>query len=280
MYYNKEALRKMRFDMHVHTTASDGVYSPTEIVAQAAELGLAGLAITDHDTLDGLPEATEAARAKGLHLIFGVELNCRLTAADDSPRVHMLGYYLDMREPTLGRKLRQLQENRRLRGRKMLEILEQFNMPLDKDILNQYAEKGSIGRGAIALKLVEAGYVKDRDEAFAKWLDVGKPAYVPRLHVTVPEAVQLIHRAGGVAVLAHPAQYHNDALPGLAAPYGLDGMECRHPDQPEAVQPKYLQLAAELGLAVTGGSDCHTGGLGGYTMDGLEMLELLRRRRG
>lgn len=278
MYYNKEDLRRQRFDMHVHTTASDGVFSPTEIVAQARALGLAGLAITDHDTLDGLTEAAQAAQAMGLHLIFGVELNCSLDESKLTKGVHVLGYYLDPREPQLRLKLQQLQEHRRLRGQKMLALLEQLGMPLDVEILNAYAETGSVGRGMIARKLVEAGYVQDTKEAFAKWLDVGKPAYVPRLHVSVSEAVQLIHQAGGVAVLAHPAQYHNDELPRLLAPCGLDGMECRHPDQPEEVQPGYLQLAAELGLAVTGGSDCHTEGLGDYTMNGEEMQELLRRR--
>lgn len=275
--YNKEELRKMRFDMHVHTTASDGVFSPADIVRQAQEIGLTGLAITDHDTLDGLAEAQAAVKKSSVSLVYGVELNCSLGPEDDAPEVHVLGYFLDLENAALNAKLRELQEQRRQRGQKMLAVLAELGMPLDAEILNEYAESGSVGRGMIARKLVEAGYVQDKKEAFAKWLDVGKPGYVPRLHLTVPEAVQLLHGAGGLAVLAHPAQYNNDELPAQLAPFGLDGLECRHPDQPAEIQPRYLQMATQLGLAVTGGSDCHTEGLGDYTMDGQEMEELVRR---
>ena len=277
LHYNKENLRQMRFDMHVHTTASDGVFSPTEIVQQAQELGLTGLAITDHDTLDGLAEAQAAVKESSTSLVYGVELNCSLGPEEDAPEVHVLGYFFDLENAALNTKLRQLQEHRRQRGQKMLAVLAELGLPLDAAILNDYAESGSVGRGMIARKLVEAGYVQDKKEAFAKWLYVGKPGYVPRLHLTVPEAVQLLHGAGGLAVLAHPAQYHNDALPAQLAPFGLDGLESRHPDQPAELQPRYLQMAAQLGLAVTGGSDCHTEGLGAYTMNGEEMQELVQR---
>jgi len=277
LHYNKEDLRKMRFDMHVHTTASDGVFSPTEIVRQAEDLGLTGLAITDHDTLDGLTEAKAAIKESSVSLVFGVELNCSLGPEENAPEVHVLGYFFDPENQVLNAKLRQLQEHRRQRGQKMLTRLAELGMPLDTAILNDYAETGSVGRGMIARKLVEAGYVQDKREAFAKWLDVGKPGYVPRLHLTVPEAVQLLHGAGGLAVLAHPAQYNNDELPAQLAPFGLDGLECRHPDQPVELQPRYLQMAARLGLAVTGGSDCHTEGLGAYTMNGEEIQKLMQR---
>ena len=250
-----------RFDMHVHTTASDGIWSPTEIVRLAKERGLTGLAVTDHDTLDGLAEAAAAARELGVRLIFGVELSCEVAEPghDEGYEVHMLGYFpgTELPEaPELLARLLELQKSRRKRCWKMIEKLEELSMPLDRAFLQKYAENGSIGRGLIARKMLEAGYAQSHDEVFDKWLG---------------------QAAGGVAVMAHPVQAgHDEIIPDLAAA-GLSGLECRHPDQPAGeLQKHYLQLAADLGLAVSAGSDCHDGGLGDFTISGAELLKLLK----
>ena len=270
-----------RFDMHVHTTASDGTAAPAGIVRQAAEIGLGGLAITDHDTYDGLWEASVAARQTGLTLIYGVELSCELACAAGEPvrEVHMLGYFYDPLVKELGTMLRYLQQQRRVRAVSILRALADVGMPLDDAFLRNYADTGAPGRGLIARKLAEAGYVRDSSEAFAHWLGHGCPAYVPRRRLNAVEAVRLLHRAGGVAVMAHPVQAGDDRLVGLLAQAGLDGLECRHPDHDEALCRHYLALADEFGLAVSGGSDHHHSGLGEHTAGGAEVLELLRRRR-
>ena len=271
-----------RFDMHVHTTCSDGIWSPTEIVRLAKERGLAGLAITDHDTLDGWAEAKAAAAEYGLRLICGVEMSTDVKGEDGVFEVHMLGYFpngLNDQAAALEERLQQLQKSRWTRGLKMLAKLAELGMPLDTGFLADYESSGTIGRGLIARKLVEAGYVQDRDEVFAKWLDPGCPAYVPHQRLTPQEAVRLIHLAGGVAVMAHPIQAGHDEIVAELAAAGLNGLECRHPDQPGEIQAHYLQLAAQLGLAVSGGSDCHDGGLGDFSISGAELLQLFNSQK-
>lgn len=270
------------FDLHNHTTASDGVYSPAELVRLAAELGLQGLAITDHDTLDGLSEAAAEAQRRHISLIFGVELSCAQSAAagEKAHKVHLLGLFVDLQAPELNRFLREEQIKRFQRGKLMLAKLAELGMPLDEDgeMLQAYATRGAIGRGLIGRKLVEAGFAADTNEAFERWVGVGKPAYVPRQKVTAVEAIGLVHRAGGLAVIAHPVQSEDDRLIGLLAAAGLDGLECCHPDQPEELEQHYRRLAAEYKLAVSGGSDCHTGGLGEFGISRGELLALLGRR--
>lgn len=273
-----------RFDMHVHTTASDGIWSPSEIVRRAKECGLTGLAISDHDTLDGLAEAAAAARELGVRLIYGVEMSTDVQAGPDEDsayEVHMLGYFPGPELPgaALAERLREQQRHRWQRGLKMMAKLAELGMPLDDSFLQDYANGGSIGRGLLARKVVEAGYATEREEVFTKWLGIGRPAYVSHHPFTPFEALELIHAAGGTAVMAHPVQAGHDEIVSKLAAAGLDGLECRHPDQPAgALQQHYLQMAAGLHLAVSGGSDCHDGGLGDYTISGAELLELFANR--
>lgn len=268
------------YDLHNHTTASDGVYSPAELVRLAAKLGLRGLAITDHDTLDGLAEAAEEARRQQISLIFGVELSCEETIDNEAHKVHMLGLFLDLQEPGLCRFLQEAQRQRLRRGQLILEKLAALGMPLDEDgeLIRSYANHGSISRGLLGRKLAEAGYAADTDEAFDRWLGVGKPAYVPRVKLAAVDGIRLAHQAGGLAVMAHPIQSGDDRLIGRLAAAGLDGLECCHPDQPGELEQHYRRLAAEYGLAVSGGSDCHTKGLGEYGLSRREFLALLDRR--
>ncbi len=269
---------KGRFDMHTHTTASDGVFTPAGLVHMAYELGLSGLAITDHDTLHGLDEAGDAIAALNMRLLPGVELSCEYAFSGGPAReVHMLGYFIEKPGEELYARLAELQAYRWRRGQKILDILAALGMDIRGDWTAAYAENGSLGRGLIGRKLVEAGYAADTDEAFDRWLSPGKPACVPRLKLAAAEAIELLHRNGAVAVLAHPVQIGDDRLIKPLAEAGLDGMECSHPDHNTAQEQHYRNMARELKLAVSGGSDCHTGELGSHTATEQELAVLLGR---
>ncbi len=268
-----------RYDLHNHTTASDGAFTPTELVRQAVEIGLSGLAITDHDTLDGLSEAAEAAKKLHITVIFGVELSCEAKIDGRECEVHILGLGVDPLRGELPQRLREMQTHRWQRGTKILAKLAELGMSLGEDWLPDYAAHGSLGRGLIARKLVEAGYAADNDEVFARWLSPGMPAYVPRLKLSADEAVRLLHENGALAVLAHPVQVGDDRIIPMLAAAGVDAMECSHPDHDGQAEQHYRRLAAEYNLAVSGGSDCHTGGLGGHFATEAELAELWYRRR-
>ncbi len=272
---------KGRFDMHTHTTASDGAFTPAELVQMAYDLGLSGVAITDHDTLHGLDEAGDAIAPLNMRLLPGVELSCEYALPGEAAReVHMLGYFIEKPGDELYAKLAELQAFRRERGQKMLNKLAALGMDIRGDWTAAYAENGSLGRGLIGRKLVAAGYAADTDEAFAKWLSPGQPAYAPRLKLDAAEAIGLLHRNGAAAVLAHPVQIGDDRLISPLAQAGLDGMECSHPDHNAAQEQHYRDMARDLGLAATGGSDCHTGGLGSHTATEPEVDALFSRYRG
>lgn len=270
------------YDLHNHTTASDGVYAPAELVRLAARLGMRGLAITDHDTTDGLAEATAEAKSQGIRLICGVELSSEQAADPDGPeqKVHMLGLFVDYNSPNFQDYLRESQQLRFRRGELMLAKLAELGMPLDKDgsLLAGFAKRGAVSRGMLGRKMVEAGYAADTDEAFERWLGVGRPAYVPRRKLAAVEAIRLIHEAGGLAVMAHPIQSGDDRLIGLLAAAGLDGLECCHPDQPGLLEQHYRELAAKYQLRISGGSDCHSKGLGEWGLSPEEFRRLAEAR--
>lgn len=269
-----------RFDLHTHTTASDGVFTPAELVHQAYELGLSGLAITDHDTLLGLDEAGDAIAPLNMRLIPGVELSCRAALPGGEPHeAHILGYFVKKPGDELMTRLAELQRFRLGRGKLMLERLAGLGMPLP-DLAAAYSGGGSLGRGLIARAMVEAGYARDTGEAFDKWLAPGRPAYEPNRRLEAAEGIGLLHRNGAVAVLAHPVQLADDRLIPLIAAAGVDGLECAHPDHDAALERHYRAMAQSLGLAATGGSDCHAGGLGSHTADAAELDELFFRYRG
>lgn len=269
-----------RYDMHTHSTASDGALTPAELVRRAYALGLSGLAITDHDTLDGLDEAGDAVALLNMQLIAGVELSCEVAHGDKKVEAHILGYFVEKPGAELLLRLRELQEHRLRRGQEMLRRLAALGMELP-DLAAEYQHGGSLGRGLIGRKLVEAGFAADTDEAFDRWLSPGKPAYVPRMKLSVGEAVQLLHNNGAVAVLAHPIQLGaDDVIPDIVAA-GIDGIEVSHPDHAAADEERYRALAERFGLAMTGGSDFHAegqdDGLGSHTAGGEVLRELMAR---
>jgi predicted metal-dependent phosphoesterase TrpH len=255
------------FDLHTHSTFSDGTLEPERVVELATTRDLTGIALTDHDNTGGVERARAAARGTGLEVLGG----CELSAEHDGNPVHVLGYRFDPDEPTFAAKRAWIAEGRVGRARRMVERLRALGAPVDFERVLELAAGGAIGRPHVARAMVEAGVVEDVAAAFgADWIGTGGRAYVAKDAVTPVEAVELIHRAGGVAVLAHPS-VHAGAAPvpepviRAMAAAGLDGLEVDHPDQPPADRARWRALAAELGLETTGASDCH-GALFGYRL--------------
>jgi len=237
------------------------------VVELAVSRDLAGIALTDHDNTGGVERARAAAKGGSLTVLLG----CELSAEHDGNPVHVLGYGFDPDEPAFAAKRAWIAEGRVGRARRMVERLRQLGAPVELERVEELAGGGAIGRPHIARAMVEAGVVADIDAAFgADWIGTGGRAYVAKDAVTPVEAVELIHGAGGVAVLAHPSVHAGaSAVPEpviqAMAVAGLDGLEVDHPDQPPADRARWRALAAELGLEATGASDCH-GALFGYRM--------------
>ncbi|MDF2740150.1 MAG: phosphatase [Actinomycetia bacterium] len=255
------------FDLHTHSTFSDGTLDPEQVVELAVSRDLAGIALTDHDNTGGVERARAAAKGGSLTVLLG----CELSAEHDGSPVHVLGYGFDPDEPAFAAKRAWIAEGRVGRARRMVERLRQLGAPVELERVKALAGGGAIGRPHIARAMVEAGVVEDIDAAFsADWIGTGGRAYLAKDAVTPVEAVELIHGAGGVAVLAHPSVHAGaSAVPEpvirAMAAAGLDGLEVDHPDQPPADRARWRALAAELGLETTGASDCH-GALFGYRM--------------
>lgn len=255
----------MLADLHVHTTASDGVHSPSTVVSMAAETGLAALAIADHDTLGGVGEAVEAGYRYGLEVLPAIELGAELGGRE----IHVLGYLVDLQDLEFSSQLDFFRRSRRQRVVKIVEKLRMLGFPITYERVLEIAGGGSVGRPHIARALVEAGAVKSRDEAFNLYLGNGKPAYEPRFKLSPPEAVRMIRRAGGVAVFAHPGLAGCDSFIPSLVQEGLQGLEVYHPGHDSAVSRHYLGICRQYGLLATGGSDYHGGEHRGHTFPGM-----------
>ena len=241
-------------DLHTHTTASDGTYAPRDLVAEAASRGVRVLAVTDHDSTEGLAEAIdEAERRKPLEIVPGIEINCDVEGAE----IHVLGYLMDWQAEWFQDFCREQRRERRARIHRMVERLAAIGMPLDADEVFAIVKEGSAGRPHVAQVMVAHGYVKTVREAFDKYLGSGKPGHVPRKKVTPEDAVRIIRKAGGVPVFAHPGLADRDELiPGLIAA-GLMGIECYYTEHSAAQRASYLQICKDHDLVATGGSDFH-----------------------
>lgn len=243
-------------DLHLHTTASDGTLAPAALVARAAAAGLRVIAVTDHDTLDGLPEARGAAAAHGLRVIDGVEI----TAVEEQRDVHMLAYFVDPSDAALLAFLSAQRTDRLRRVREIAGRLAALGFPIDvESLLASAAETPgrSIGRPQIASALVAAGHARDRDDAFDRLLGNDCPAYVPRRGASPDEVIAIVRDAGGLVSMAHPGLTKKDHLIPRLAAAGLTALEVRHSDHDAATEQRYRTLAAQHGLAVSGGSDFH-----------------------
>ncbi len=255
-----------RFDLHTHSTASDGALSPRELVALAAERGLSGLAITDHDTVDGIEQAQAMGSLIGVRCIGGVELSCTSTA---DPSVHILGYFVNPQDPALLQIVSELQLARVDRARAMAErvsAVSGIELTLD-DVLAQ-ADGHAPGRPHVARAMVAKGVIASELAAFSpEWIGSGGRAFAPLASVPVARAIATIHQAGGAAVFAHPGSSRGKAIKEAslreAAAAGLDGVEVDHPDHIDDVVRRCVELAAELDLVPTSGSDDHGNGVEG-----------------
>jgi len=244
-----------RVDLHLHSTASDGRLTPAELVARAAGLGLEIIALTDHDTVDGVPEALAAARKfPGLSLIPGVEISTDLPAGE----AHVLGYFIDYTAKDLTAQLRHFRDSRQGRARGMVAKLAELGMNLDWERVREIAGEGSIGRPHVAQAMLEKGYVASFEEAFDKYIGHGGPAYVPREKLTPAEAVALILDARGLPVLAHPFTVGDpEAMVKDLKLAGLIGLEVYYKDYSAGQIEQLDGLADKYGLITTGGTDYH-----------------------
>lgn len=275
----------MRIDLHAHSTASDGTDTPAELVRNAAAAGLDVVALTDHDTVGGYAEAI-AAVPRGLTLVTGAELSCRL----DGVGLHMLAYLFDPQEPELARERELVRDDRTPRAQAMIGKLQELGVGVTWEQVARIAGDGSVGRPHIATAMVELGVVPTVSDAFtADWLADGGRAYAEKHELDPFDAIRLVKAAGGVTVFAHPAAVKRgvcvpeEAIGALAAA-GLDGIEVDHMDHDAGTRARLRGLAGDLGLLTTGSSDYHgsrkTCRLGEYTTDPEIYGEITRRATG
>ena len=244
-------------DLHVHTTASDGKKSPADVVKTALELGLDAIAITDHDTVGGVEEAHRAAEGTPLFVVPGVELSI-----DFAGELHILGLFADAENEKFRQTMARLLHGRQSRARRIVEKLNDVGVPLLWDDVQKQAGGESVGRAHVAYALVQRGFVRDTDEAFAKYLERGKCAYVANERLSLDEALTLLKESGALSVWAHPMKTAQDQ-PTLRTLYehmktlGLGGMECFHPSAAPGESKMLERWCAQDGLLITGGSDWH-----------------------
>lgn len=240
-------------DLHIHSDHSDGRQSPRQIVDAGIKLGLKAISITDHDAISGYTAAADYAAERGIDLISGIELSASKTDDD----IHILGY---MVRPDHGRLLECLEKFRRIRderGKKMLKRLSNIGLTVDYSDVLEAAGKAPIGRPHLAEAMVKRGLVSSYNQAFAKYLALGGPVYVPKAKLTPAEAVELIHEAGGLAVMAHPGLTRRDDMIEELVAAGIDGIEIFHPTHRASDRKRYRQIGEKYGLLLTGGSDSH-----------------------
>ncbi|MEZ0536266.1 PHP domain-containing protein [Caldicellulosiruptoraceae bacterium PP1] len=244
-------------DLHVHTTASDGTFSPSEVVKIAKQSNLSAIAITDHDTILGIQEAKEKAEDLGIEVISGVEIS-----ADFEIEMHILGYFIDVNNNKLIDNLLLLESFRHQRNPKIVEKLQQLGYNITIDEIIEVAKDSIIGRPHIAQVLVNKGYFNSPKEVFEKLLSFGKPAYVKKDKLKPFEAINILKESGGLAILAHPYKflYLEEGVENVFEElklYGLDGIEAIHSEHSDIETKKLIELANRFSFLITGGSDFH-----------------------
>ncbi len=271
----------MKIDLHSHSTVSDGLDSPAALVGRMADAGLDAFALTDHDTLQGLPEAREEARRRGIELISGAEISAEWGGQDD---IHIVALFVDEKNAAFNAALSLRQEERRTRGERMAKKLVEHGYRIDLDAIRADVGDGVWGRPHLARALIRAGYAATNDEAFDKFLGRDHPWYVPYEKWKAAEVVKAVRAAGGVTSLAHAVWYKDtEALVRALAGEGLDAIEVFHPDHGPEEERRFGALALELDLATTAGSDFHGTPEGrknpGSVFGDAAMLAALRARR-
>ena len=243
-------------DLHLHSAHSDGKLAPAELVRRAKAAGVAALALTDHDSVRGIPEAREACRDEGIVFIPGIELG--VGVGDDE--IHLLGYGIDAKGRSLQHTLDLLAGERLDRMEKMIAALGRQGVEIGLDAVRAETGGGIIGRLHLAAALVRAGHAADLNEAFRRWIGAGRPAYVRRQLLNLREAIDLIRDAGGVPVLAHPGVTRRDELIEYLVRLGVRGLEVYYPKHDFADVSRYRKVCAKFELFATGGSDFHGAG--------------------
>ncbi|GAC1417531.1 MAG: PHP domain-containing protein [Actinomycetota bacterium] len=276
----------MRVDMHVHSNRSDGSDDPADVVGVAKKAGLDAFALTDHDTLAGLP----IARAAAAHLGLTVYTGCEISAVHEGCPVHVLGYFMDESHPRLLNELSAIREDRVRRAKAIVDKLNGLGVSITYERVREIAQGESVGRPHLAAAMVEAGVINKTNEAFTdEWIGNNGRAYVEKKALSPQAAVDLINESSGAAVIAHPIWFRKgeDGLPAdlieSLARNGLAGLEVNHPDHDEAARARFGALARDLGLIETGSSDYHGNEHGptiALNVTPAESIEALRERRG
>ncbi len=249
--------RTFAIDLHTHSTASDGLLSPADLVHLASSIGLTTIGLTDHDSTLGIDEALVAGARDGINVVPGIELSCSVSAGE----LHMLGYFIDHHSTDLESTLAEFRDGRRDRVVRIVDRLHDAGVAVDLDRVRELGSGGSVGRAHVARALVESGEVSSMDEAFERYLARGRPGYVERPRLTPSGAVELVHRAGGVAVLAHPFTVDDlDAAVRELVDNGLDGIEVYYALYNSDQRARLARIAHDFGLVPTGGSDFHGSG--------------------
>jgi len=239
-------------DLQVHSTASDGALPPAQVVEAAERAGLSAIALTDHDTIDGVAEAQAEGAQRGVRIVPGVELSTHF--GDDE--LHLLGLHLSNPE-AIRAALSEFQADRVTRAEHIVSTLNRLGIPVTVDAVLREAGAGAVGRPHVARAMLAGGWVKDFREAFDKWLGFGRPAYVDKPRFEVADGIALVHRAGGLAVWAHPGEDATAARVATLAAAGLDGVEVLHPSHPPYLSQKLFGVVEAAGLLPSGGSDWH-----------------------
>jgi hypothetical protein len=248
-------------DLHTHSTASDGARAPRDVVRAARALNLAALALTDHDTVDGLPEAIDEGRLQGVRVVAGIELS----AVEGDGETHVLGLHLQ-HVARLETHLRNLRAMRLTRAERIVVRLNELGVRVTlEDVLVQ-SGGGAVGRPHIARALVNDGWATDMRDAFDRYLGNGRAAFVPKDRLSIDDAIAMIHDAGGLAILAHPGQAGTRKRIEALVAAGLDGVEVRHPSHNAEDIARLLALVEHFGLVPSGGSDWHGVAEGGRTL--------------
>lgn len=243
----------MPIELHCHSTASDGDLTPTELVERAVALGITSLAITDHDSVDGIAEAMEAARPLSLRIIPGVELSCHF----EGKEVHLLGYFFEYRDPDFLELLVKMREERRQRVHRIIEKLAAIGVELRYEAVESQASGDAIGRPHVARALVAGGQAESVAAAFDLYIGNSGPAYVGRSLLSLEDGIEAIRMAGGVSVLAHPGAYHDWARVERIVKLPLIGVEVWHPSHKKAERKRAKKLGGRYNKILTGGSDFH-----------------------
>jgi predicted metal-dependent phosphoesterase TrpH len=259
-----EYKNRLRIDLHIHSTASDGSLTPADIIDHAQKLNLAAIAITDHDSVDGSKEALQIGIPPSLHFLTGVEISAAHPPFfPGSGSFHILGYAIHLDNRDLNQALSKLQDARKNRNPEILKRLNKLGFRISLEEVNQEVGEGQLGRPHIAYAMLKKGFVASINEAFDKYLGNAGPAYVDKDRIECEQAINIIRAAGGVPVLAHPAllnidnDQNLDALLQNLVKIGLAGIEVYYPGHSPRQIRQYTELAEKYGLLMTGGTDFH-----------------------